>query len=164
MVFLGGGCFLMSEVPLYILTPNPKRSNQALGPAISGADFMSEWKKESISHPTRCRANAAHIRQSGPDAGRGFKVKVLETFEGVARRRRLRADQREGHPWAVPLHLQAQAIYRPLNPNKPSNQALGPAISGADFMSGWKKESILHPPRCRANTAHTRQSMPEYGT
>jgi len=29
----------------------------------------------------RCRANMAHMRQSRPDSGLGFQVKVLETFE-----------------------------------------------------------------------------------
>ena len=29
----------------------------------------------------RCRANMAHIRQSRPDSGRGFQVKVLKTVE-----------------------------------------------------------------------------------
>ena len=28
----------------------------------------------------RCRANMAHIRQSGPDSGVVFQVKVLEIF------------------------------------------------------------------------------------
>ena len=31
----------------------------------------------------RCRANMAHIKQSRPDAGLGFQVMVLETFEFV---------------------------------------------------------------------------------
>ena len=30
--------------------------------------------------PPRCRANAAHIRQSGPESGPGFQVKQLQTF------------------------------------------------------------------------------------
>ena len=29
----------------------------------------------------RCRANSAHIRQSMPDSGLGFQVKVLKTFK-----------------------------------------------------------------------------------
>jgi len=28
----------------------------------------------------RCRANVAHIRQSGPDSGHGFKAKVHKIF------------------------------------------------------------------------------------
>ena len=31
----------------------------------------------------RCRAKIAHIRQSRPDSGLGFRVKVLKTFEVV---------------------------------------------------------------------------------
>ena len=31
----------------------------------------------------RCRANSALIRQSGPDSGPGFRVKVLKHFEGA---------------------------------------------------------------------------------
>ena len=31
----------------------------------------------------RCRANLAHVRQSAPDSGPGFRVKVLTTFEVV---------------------------------------------------------------------------------
>jgi len=31
----------------------------------------------------RCRAKTAHIRQSRPDPGLVFQVKVLETFQGV---------------------------------------------------------------------------------
>ena len=30
-----------------------------------------------------CRANPAHIRQSGPDSGPGFRVKVLEIFQVI---------------------------------------------------------------------------------
>ena len=33
--------------------------------------------------PTRCRANVAHVRQSRPDSGLGFQVKVLNTLQGV---------------------------------------------------------------------------------
>jgi len=29
----------------------------------------------------RCRANSAHVRQSLPDYGLGFQVKILEPFE-----------------------------------------------------------------------------------
>ena len=29
---------------------------------------------------SRCRANVAHIRQSRPDSGTGFKAKMLKTF------------------------------------------------------------------------------------
>jgi len=31
----------------------------------------------------RCRANVAHIRQTRPDSGLGFQVKVRIPFEGV---------------------------------------------------------------------------------
>ena len=31
----------------------------------------------------RCRADTAHARQSRPDSGLGFQVKVVEIFEGV---------------------------------------------------------------------------------
>ena len=31
----------------------------------------------------RCRANVAHVRQSGPDSGLGLQAKPLKTFEGV---------------------------------------------------------------------------------
>ena len=41
----------------------------------------------SLPHPAptvvRCRANVAHIRQSKPDFGLGFQVKVLESFTVV---------------------------------------------------------------------------------
>ena len=31
----------------------------------------------------RCHASVAHIRQSGPDSGLGFRAKVIKTVEGV---------------------------------------------------------------------------------
>jgi len=33
--------------------------------------------------PSRCRANMAHVRQSRPDSGIGFQVKVPEMFQVV---------------------------------------------------------------------------------
>ena len=33
--------------------------------------------------PPPGRANTAHVGQSRPDSGLGFRVEVLETFEGV---------------------------------------------------------------------------------
>ena len=30
-----------------------------------------------------CRANMAHVRQSGPDSGLGFQVFVIKTFKDV---------------------------------------------------------------------------------
>ena len=36
--------------------------------------------------PYSCRANLAQIRQSGPDAGLGFQVKVVEIAVGAALR------------------------------------------------------------------------------
>ena len=33
--------------------------------------------------PNRCRPNLAHIRQSRPDSGLGFQVKVLKIFQDV---------------------------------------------------------------------------------
>ena len=49
-----------------------------------------EWASKSAcaSSPTiwynpRCRANAAHVRQSRPDSGLGFQVDALKTFQVV---------------------------------------------------------------------------------
>jgi len=36
-----------------------------------------------LTRPSRCRANSVNKRQSGPDYGPGFQVKVPETFQGV---------------------------------------------------------------------------------
>ena len=37
----------------------------------------------AVSYCRSCRANVAHTRQSGPDSGLSFKVKVLKTFQVV---------------------------------------------------------------------------------
>jgi len=42
----------------------------------------AEWNRAErgrASH-AHCRAISAHIRQSGPESGSGFQVKVLKTF------------------------------------------------------------------------------------
>ena len=46
-----------------------------------GRRSMARAGRPSKQH--RCRAHMAHIRQSGPDSGRGFQTKVLETFHVV---------------------------------------------------------------------------------
>jgi len=46
---------------------------------LSGTCFFA-WEYMVAS---RCRANVAHIRQSRPDSGLGFQVKVLKTFKDV---------------------------------------------------------------------------------
>ena len=47
----------------------------------------------------RCRANAAHIGQSGPDSGLGFYVKIIKTFEVVT------SSLGSDHPTGVPLTI-----------------------------------------------------------
>jgi len=76
MVVLGrGGRFLMSEVPLYFtlegLWESPPTTRQV------------SWKCWYRFVRTRCRANMAHVRQSRPDSGLGFQVKVLKPFKVV---------------------------------------------------------------------------------
>ena len=62
----GGGNFLMSKVPLQTLNPEPWRN------------FCREQLHKWFStHPCRCRANMAHMRQSRPDSGVGFHARVL---------------------------------------------------------------------------------------
>ena len=59
---------------------------------IMGSTFLrgkwvapfGETKRRCRRPPTpRCRANMAHIRESRPDSGFGFQVKVLKTVYGV---------------------------------------------------------------------------------
>ena len=47
-------------------------------PGIEGERNLQTPPTHSI---LRCRANSAHIRQSGPDSGLGFQVKGRETFK-----------------------------------------------------------------------------------
>ena len=39
--------------------------------------------QRQVKRGRRCRANMAHMRQSRPDSGLGFQVKVLQTFKVV---------------------------------------------------------------------------------
>ena len=41
-------------------------------------EWIRTWKSSA-----ECRANMAHIRQSRPDSGFGFHIRVLQTFQGV---------------------------------------------------------------------------------
>ena len=45
---------------------------------LSRAPFYSLF---SLSDQSRCQANMAHVKQSKPDSGLGFQVKVLKTFQ-----------------------------------------------------------------------------------
>ena len=49
--------------------------------AVSEDEVVNPQPQNSIPH--HCRANMAHIRESRPDIGLGFKAKVLQTIEGV---------------------------------------------------------------------------------
>ena len=45
------------------------------------------WGRGSSANTIRCRANSAHVRQSRPDSGLGFKVEVLNMFSIFAQKR-----------------------------------------------------------------------------
>jgi hypothetical protein len=49
-------------------------------PTATGASAMA---LVGAPNPSRCQTNSAQIRQSQPDSGFGFKVKVRKTFSGV---------------------------------------------------------------------------------
>ena len=70
---LGGGRFFISEVTLY---------RAALSPCTAHPHFYGT-KFKALIGPCRCRVNVAQVRQSRPDYGLGFQVKVLSTFQVV---------------------------------------------------------------------------------
>ena len=49
-----------------------------------GSTFKQE-RQPPASFPTRCRANMAHIRRSGPDYGLSFQANVLDFVKEVQR-------------------------------------------------------------------------------
>ena len=59
---LWGGLFLMSKVPLCM-------------------ELNIEWGEGIIS--VRCRAKMAHVRQSRPDSGLGFQVKICPLLDAT---------------------------------------------------------------------------------
>ena len=70
------------------------------------------------TQPSRCRANVAHTRQSRPDYGPGFKVKVIKRFEVFP----FRSDSAEPHPLV--------GRYVPAQPSDPA-----PALKAAEAAS-----------------------------
>jgi hypothetical protein len=64
-------------------TGNPKYSTRNTKPETRNAPPQRrEWTEDGqlwVQCLTLCRANLAHIRQSGPDSGRDFQVKARKT-------------------------------------------------------------------------------------
>ena len=50
---------------------------------ISRISLVSKVDCQGGHVDSRCRANSKHMRQSKPESGPGFQVKVLKTFEVV---------------------------------------------------------------------------------
>ena len=49
----------------------------------SGAFFVDAFRRVLLRAMRRCRANVAPSRESRPDSGLGFQVKVLKSFKRV---------------------------------------------------------------------------------
>jgi len=67
----GAGSRAQGAVVVVWAAPHIRRFAEARGPLSSE---YGTYKTVS------CRANMAHVRQSGPDPGTGFQVQVLESF------------------------------------------------------------------------------------
>jgi hypothetical protein len=65
-------------------TLNPEPGYESLNPTPETRCIKKNESETRRTRPLRCRADVAHIRQSGPDSGLGFKVKVLSKFQVVA--------------------------------------------------------------------------------
>jgi len=65
---------------VYGLTPNPSTLSPHPAREAAAKTASAIATESTIS----CPANSAHTRQSGPDSGPGFRVKVLKTFQVVA--------------------------------------------------------------------------------
>ena len=124
------------------------------------------WTR-GLTPSSRCRANTAHTRQSRPDSGLGFQVKLFETFSSVpalrgCRRKTCRVASRHLKAPAPPSQssfrcpsVASRHKFKPFPHAIPliehaiwTGVSLGPAL---DFI-------IIQHTRCRANMTDIRQS------
>jgi hypothetical protein len=88
--------------------------------------FVSETVNKT--NRSRCRANMAHIRQSGPEFGSHFQLKRLETSTVFPFRTRKRCDHRG---------TSLIRKYTPLGPNRrPMPRVLGRSYRDGRFLMG----------------------------
>jgi len=133
----------MSEVPLYIIGTQSRRALRQLG----------------LTHPFRCRANMAQIRQSRPDYGLGFLEKAIETSYTVSCS--LFTRQRTSY-----LRRQLKHTYHSHKQMRETfiNSNTAPPIARIDIPLFTTRGSPLHgSPILQPHTQHTRTSSPLQG-
>ena len=70
------------SIHLQVLTIDARAVQVKHAPQPMGG-FLLRYISGEATAANRCRANMALTRQSSPDSGLGFQVKVLKTFETV---------------------------------------------------------------------------------